>query len=865
MKLKRILSLALASILICGICFISGVSAETSAIVREDGNFLLNGSFELAETKNNGNSYGYQNWHVNSGGIGTVVDYWNIHNYIDSTESNISISHTTDAHTGSYALRFDVPRDHTHSTYPSQLAVDKLPVGNYRLTAWVKGTNSASYIEVIDADGVSKKAYVVASDTWTKISIEGITSIKTTEEVSSNTTRLGIAIKPKVNSDRSVSYFIIDDIRLETVEAQPVEYLSGGEFEYKNNEQGYTLTTEKGQILLADGWNILTSGETEDARVEPQHIKDGYSGYAVNVVSESGDGYAAVCPLTASLNTAAITEGYYTLSAWVKCDKSDIGDNASIELQAKFNDADGKEVTKDSKITVGTEWHNVSLSDIYLTDGAKNLAEFRDGIYELMLYLPTNTSDSDAYITFDSISLISQQEPFYNGSMEIDGTGTSSTVPHGQANPNTILQGFVAQDYSSSANTYDIVTDAVHSGSQALKITWQKSSSSMYPIGKEIGAGTYKLSIYAKGNATNAGFKVSTIAKTDDTSTAVPKTFVLSELSENEFKCYEYIFTVNEGDIIQRALAKDESTYYNKGICFGIFDSSNATAGEYAIFDDVKLEKINSDINVAKESVLGIQSLKIGDTKLTLPSVGDYFNVSVIGSTDENIIDLAGGITAPVHRTQVDVTLRISRKDDTSVCVDLAPIGVVVPGTEQTAIDAVRYNISTLPNNQDDDLLLPIHYQDAVNIRKAYDALSDAGKKFVANYKTLDERDSVLNQYSAVIGDASVKDNNLRIKSAYPTLSADGYTLKEYGVLFIPLKLAQDENITLETANVAVCNLDIVPGDADAEFYSILNGSGEHKDVEILMRSFVTYTYGDSQTVTLYGRTTVEKSMSSLS
>ena len=183
MKIRKILSLALVAALLCSIALTGAVSADASAVIKEDGNYLLNGSFELAETKEEGTLYGFKDYCINHGGRGILVDNWMTFNWLNGNSAanpNIKITHTTDAYSGDYALYFDIPYSNTHYVYPAALAVDTLPAGNYRLSAWVKGTNSASTINVTDADGNVKSVNVVASEDWTQISIDGIPSIGTT-------------------------------------------------------------------------------------------------------------------------------------------------------------------------------------------------------------------------------------------------------------------------------------------------------------------------------------------------------------------------------------------------------------------------------------------------------------------------------------------------------------------------------------------------------------------------------------------------------------------------------------------------------------------------------------------------------------
>lgn len=869
MKLRKILSLVLAAAMLCTVCFIGGISAEASAVVKEDGNYILNGSFELAETKDDGEVYGYESWCVNHGGTGVVVDYWNTFNWLNGNSAvnpNIKITHTTDAHTGDYALYYDIPYGNTHYTYPTALAVDELPAGNYRLTAWVKGTNSASLINVTDANGNVKSVNIVASEDWTQISIDNINGIgKATvngKEV------IGIVIQPKKGD--AASYFIIDDIRLEAVEAE-VEYLIGGGLETadskwnsaagKSGDTGYSnYIVGNGQHnLLADGWLGTNWLAAAPARIFTDHTTDAYSGnYALKVNIPTGSNTMTLYPKPESVNLSAITEGYYTLSAWVK--STNTATDTKLEVISTYPDSETA-LTYSKQIPAGEEWHKVSVYDIYLTDGAANLATYGNGYHIKAMFAKDTSTTENTYVIIDDITL-EKQGQFYNGGMEIDGRG-NTTVPNGQAIGNYVLQGYTIQEWSGGKNTYEVVTgeENVHSGEQALKINYNSSSAYLYSRydGVDLAAGTYKMSSWVKGNASKARFKAFQ-ATTEAPSTEIgwlKNTYILEGLSEEEWTYYEWTFTINNGYTICRTLEHNQTSVYFNKLGFGI---DGAVAGEYAIFDDIKLEKLADAATVAA-SIIGVDAPAKGATKLTLPEVDSNITLSIVESSDESVVALDGTIIPPAGRTLVDITLKVS---DGKNEVTLDPIGVVIPGTEQLEIDAVKYAINLLPNGNASNPQLPIHYADALAAREMYNALSDEAKLFVVNAVTLGEREGSLNQYSAVIDAASTKNDKLRIKAAYPTKAADGYTVKEYGMLFIPTALAEDENITLDTANVAKSVMTQLPGEADACFYSILNGSEAHPDVEILMRSYVTYEYGDGEIVTLYGRDVVKSSASAL-
>ena len=872
MKLRKILSLVLVAALLCTIALTGVVSAEATAVIKEDGNYLLNGGFELAESREDGTLYGFKDYCINHGGRGILVDNWMTFNWLNGNSAvnpNIKITHTTDAHSGDYALYFDIPYSNTHYVYPSALAVDSLPAGNYRLSAWVKGTNSASTINVTDADGNVKSVNVAASEDWTQISIDGIPSLgKATvngQEV------IGITITPKMGD--AASYFIIDDIRLEAVEAE-VELLSYGSLDTANKvwnsaagKTGFTGFTNvipaKGQYnLLVDGWRYHSWGDTADVRIALDHTTDAHSGdYAVKGNIQAGDVELNVYPDLASINTASITEGYYTFSVWVKSNNNSA--NTRLEVKSTVPDSETAYTYK-TTVTSGEEWHQINLYDVYITDGAANVAAFGSHKH-IKLILTADTADT--YVIFDDFTL-TKQDVFYNGGMEIKGNKDTNVTASGQANPNTILQGYTAQDWTNGKIKYDIVDDA-HTGDKALKITYN-GEGAIYARndGTEIQPGTYKFSVWAKGNTSMAflrAYQAKAETPTVEEGGSLKKNLYLENLSETEWKYYEFVFTIAEGYTIKKTLEYKQTSIYFNALGFGI--KAGATEGEYAIFDDIKFEKVVGTADEAAAEIIGIDTPEKGATKLSLPEFGSHITVSIAASSDESVVALDGTITPNAGREFVDITLQVSDGKNT---VTLEPIGVVIPGTEQVVIDDVKREIKLLPNGSAAYPILPTHGDEIAEIRAMYDALSAEAKEYVTNDFVLGQRENTVASYGAVLDEASLsKDGQLRVKAAYPTKFIDGYTVKEYGMLFIPTALAEDENITLDTAYVSSSVMNFVPTEADTYFYSVLKDSSleNHKNTEILMRSYVTYEYvenDETKTVTVYSRFTVKSSVADL-
>ncbi len=194
----------------------------------------------------------------------------------------------------------------------------------------------------------------------------------------------------------------------------PVEYFSDGELESMGDEVGYTVAlAHTKNNLIADDWYIRAAGVNTGKSVDVTHIADGHSGYAVNILSEEGDSYANVFLNKSTFNTEDITEGYYTFSAWVRCNNNDKG---KITVSAKYTDADGD--TQEPKVSLpsGTGWQEVKITDIYLKDGAANLASYQNDVgYHILFAVPTNNSTyytnvGTVNIAIDSITLTKQSQ-----------------------------------------------------------------------------------------------------------------------------------------------------------------------------------------------------------------------------------------------------------------------------------------------------------------------------------------------------------------------------------------------------------------------------------------------------------------------
>lgn len=144
-------------------------------------NLLVNAGLETADTlwndnKNDFGATGFSNFSINNGQHNSVADYWiGCEHWIDgATAYRVKIDHTTDAHSGEYALRFKLPaKGKSFRIYTNKATVSDTSTltGQYELSFWVKGNNTNS--EIWYYDSAQKKnvelADIPVTSEWTKV------------------------------------------------------------------------------------------------------------------------------------------------------------------------------------------------------------------------------------------------------------------------------------------------------------------------------------------------------------------------------------------------------------------------------------------------------------------------------------------------------------------------------------------------------------------------------------------------------------------------------------------------------------------------------------------------------------------------
>lgn len=120
--------------------------------------------------------------------------------------------------------------------------------------------------------------------------------------------------------------------------------------------------------------------------------------------------------------------------------------------------------------------------------------------------------------------------------------------------------------------------------------------------------------------------------------------------------------------------------------------------------------------------------------------------------------------------------------------------------------------------------------------------------------------ETAFNPYRATISGATIKTTDsidkqdLRYNMAAPTSTCpDGMSVVEYGAIFLPKNLLGDNELTLDTAKVAVARAKLGEGEAmPKSFYANLGGSavnGTRCSREIAARTYVIYSDGTNQYV----------------
>ena len=710
-KIKRGLSLILVVAIMIGACFIGGViSASAEATVVEEGNLLLNGSFEQNRSMN----LGFTDMELKNGQINYVgVEAWRYrgHYYVvdgvTHTEKQILATHDyADALSGNFALKFTNQgtgdlEECTAVIFPDGVVGDvaDYATGHYRFSVWVKGTNTASYIACYNAAGTRTQVDItdIKEDEWTQIVIDNITGIGTTTVTPTNEeAKVFLNLNLVVQTQDTATEILFDDAKLERIPfADPNLIIQSG-FE---NSNGATIgNTNQTNSFFENTWTV---GAWRATGVSKYATSEAHTGnWALRIDgTDSGSGRnlfniaAANDGVSGNLDTSKIVAGKYRLSLWVK------GTATQMYLQWGTNKVYVPE-------SAASEWTQLVIEDIAinsvddLTISGTGSGSDRKRYSDFGFYAATTVADT--YVIIDDICLERIEESknvLIKGDFEeTQGTATEGyDIQYSQGGTRTWLSGWVislgniktfisslkhVKDAASRKWAVELKTaDATTIGSK----TWEAVS--FYPqltnINEEkLTPGTYKLSAWVKGDNRKAYLLY------NSTKVYVPET-----ASDTWTKIEISNITINSIDDIPEAGDGGGTNAYRYKMGMVIPCNPSTTLA----FDNVIFEKLDT-IDDVKDQITGIAQPDVGDTELTLPTLdtnNDAITVSIAASSDENIIALDGTITTPKVQTVVDITLQISDGTNT---VTLDPIGVLVHGELDTitqsrieaAIDALN-------------------------------------------------------------------------------------------------------------------------------------------------------------------------------
>ena len=715
-KLKRGLSLILVVAIIIGACFIGGViSASAEATVVEEGNLLLNGSFEQSKNMN----LGFTDREIKNGQVNYVgVEAWRYrgHYYVvdgvTHTEKQILATHDyTDAHSGNFALKFTNQGtgdlgECTAVIFPDGVVGDvaDYATGHYRFSVWVKGTNTASYIEYTNAAGTRTQVDItdIKEDEWTQIVIDDIAGIGTTTVTPTNEeAKAFLNLNLVVQTQDNATEILFDDARLEKISDDSNLIIDGGFETPVQDEIVDTVISHNAQQTTSRlNWAFSTWSGTASTvtRVANNGNGEVHTGnWALRVDTATATGNMKKFLLTPSnFNENALQSGIYRVRVWVK------GTNTTAYLSVC-----GQKVYVPS--TAGDEWTQLIIDGVKIESrddlgyfayvSGSNVARYD----EVFFYVPEMT---DTYVVIDDFVFEKSDNLVANSSLEVAtrlGGKAEKTANGSSGQFLEMVDGWCNYAWSPWSRTYTYTAQNPHSGSYALRFD-TTSNNGEYTIGPEITnilnvvtttvtddeagtstttytipAGTYKFSVWVRGSAPTVKL----------TSLGTTTSFNIN--SETEWQQISVIKTLTEDyDLVQKYsdLSKQMmTTSFNVN-----FPSPGTTDGEvnenYVVVDDFALEKIDTPDDV-KDQITGIAQPAVDAIELTLPTLdtnNDDITVSIAASSDENIIALDGTITEPKVQTVVDITLQISDGTNT---VTLEPIGVLVHGELDTVTQAV--------------------------------------------------------------------------------------------------------------------------------------------------------------------------------
>ncbi len=746
-KTKRLISLILVAALTLSVCLMGGIiGASAAATVIDEGNLLLNGSFETANTVWNSNSQkvgklGFENFEFGHGQRATVIDSWKYCEHwrkqdlgegeVNIPEKFIYADQIPDARDGNFALKLKNQGTSTYTEssvriYPAQVVGDTADYaqGNYRYSVWVKGNASGAYIkykQAGDTDYTTVNITNISTDEWTQVVIDNIAGFasKTNTINDKGDTETVLDMYMYYRTVDEASYIIFDDAVLEYMpEAEESRnVITDGGFE----GQGFTAVDTEYQIgnghnySIFDGWKLnywKGNGGTEDAEAKlVQTSKDKHSGnysYKITIPYYSNT-WTANAFMYTLVDNENLEAGVYTLGFWTK------GTNSKSTVNVYL--ADG--TTDTINIPAYNEWTYIS-KDYVLTDvglGAKEKLNYIENSTANIWFKTasqTDVTNSPTELYIDDVSFAKKEALVGNGGFEYASNPGFTDQSKCNGQHKVEIYGWHNRAWNNGKYVSHI-TDDVHSGKYALKIAYRASESyAMRPAISNIAnvttimttdentetttttytipAGTYKYSVWVKGS--EAAPKVT--LQVGDAKTAFDVSTEWNKISVEKTFTEDYTIPTETPYQETIPIAKD----------FFISVAAGA-ADTYVLLDDINLEKIDT-IDDVKGQITGIAQPAVGANKLELPILdtnNDAITVSIAASSDENVIALDGTITTPKVQTIVDVTLKIS--DGTNE-VTLDPIGVLVHGEydkiTQSVIDSAIEKLDVKAETAADDI-----------------------------------------------------------------------------------------------------------------------------------------------------------------
>lgn len=629
---KKIISVVLAVVLLVS-ALVVGLNLMPTVAATE--NLLANASFETADKMWNsaagksGNA-GYSNFKVGHGQSNLIADGWYGTNYHSAAVTYLN--HTSDAYAGNYAVNINMPQGAGVLTiYPHTDTFDKASVkeGYYEFSAWIKSNNTSSSFELKTSDGKVYTAKVPQSNTWTKVSIDGIyLSSEVSLAALNSYAQKGVHIKLICTPDSEDSYITIDDFKLVKSE----NLLAGGDLESTgtlwNTKPGYTdKTVAHGQSnLLTDGWygqNWWANTSNTAVRTKVDHSSDAVTGsYSLKFKLPAADASIRFYPKADSLNKAEITEGYYTFSVWVKSDSS----VATNKVEIKTTDGS----VYSAPILKSDKWQQITIDGIYLSETvtiATTTGYQHNGPHILISLVADKTKATNVFVDNFRLTRL--------------GFLTDADFENGK------LSAWKADSYETDA-TAELTSDA-SSGEYAVKLTLNSSDSKIslneVSLPKEgFTEGYYMWAFDAKGKG-----KLTANAKHGNKST-------------------EYIA---EGlkDEWQRFVVKDIDLH--KGVLTSLGFSAE---GEGEIF----IDNIEFYRQVGPGGLIDGLTVVQENDKLILPTAPEGYEITVLSSSNADILSLDGKLTSPESDTDIEIVLKITNVNDLTDTAKTEPFNVTI-------------------------------------------------------------------------------------------------------------------------------------------------------------------------------------------